>query len=192
MYHSILPIGADRRPPLQLQQVFETLKNGRRRFVLLYLADEERDVVPVSDLVNQLTACETGEHVGEYDANRRTAVYVSLHQTHLPRMERFDLIRRDSDDRTVELTDSGRFTARYLERTLVGVREWTHVFLAVSLLAALLGAGSIWNLAVPVPGPEIVTALTATAFLLLSLAYYREIEGIDVDPCLALDGDDSR
>ena len=76
---------------LGLDQVFEILKNQRRRYVLQYLR-ERREPVSLSDLSEQIAAWENSKDVRTITSSERKRVYVGLYQCHLPKMDGMDVV----------------------------------------------------------------------------------------------------
>lgn len=103
------PIGQDRRQTGEepTSRVFDALAKERRRVVLDSLAEAEPPV-PVDDLARRVAARERrGDRAGEGEpgpgppegAVRRA--HVSLHHTHLPKLEEAGLLDYDPDDQVV-------------------------------------------------------------------------------------------
>jgi hypothetical protein len=76
---------------LELDQVFEILKNQRRRYVLKYL-NEVEDTVSMSDLAEEIAAWENDKEVSQLSSSERKRVYVGLYQCHLPKMDSMDVV----------------------------------------------------------------------------------------------------
>ena len=76
---------------LSLDQIFDLLSNSRRRTVLQVL--ESRDEpVPFGDLVDAVAQDEYGKPLQEISGQERRTIYSSLYQSHLPRLERMDVV----------------------------------------------------------------------------------------------------
>jgi DNA-binding transcriptional ArsR family regulator len=104
---------ADAAPGLATDRRFKLLKNRRRRAVIRYLA-EHRDPTTRSELAEVIAAGEEGIDVSELDSSQRKRVYVSLYQTHLPALERDDVIEYDGDRGTVAPGPNLPELARYI------------------------------------------------------------------------------
>lgn len=85
---------------LGLDVVFELLKNRRRRCILEYFADESV-MTSVSDLSEHLGAVENEKPPDELTSTERKRAYVSLYQTHLPKLHTHGVIEYDEDRGTV-------------------------------------------------------------------------------------------
>jgi hypothetical protein len=92
-------------------EVFTLLSNSRRRSVLyvLYQSDSDLDF---SDLVSEVASCETGRPPDELDDEVTQSMYISLYQTHLPKLTEFGLVEYDDEERTISLTPRAREAAR--------------------------------------------------------------------------------
>lgn len=76
---------------LPLDQVFEIVKNQRRRYVLRYLNAVDGEV-SLSDLAEQIAAWENDKEIRKITSSERKRVYVGLYQCHLPKMAGMDVI----------------------------------------------------------------------------------------------------
>ena len=77
--------------PVQIDQVFEILKNDRRRAVLRYMRTVDGEV-RLGDLAEQIAAWECDKDVSQITSSERKRVYVGLYQSHLPKMADVDAI----------------------------------------------------------------------------------------------------
>jgi len=71
---------------LGFDQIFDILKNQRRRHVLRYL-EEADDEVRLGELADQIAAWENDKDVSQITSQERKRVYVGLYQCHLPKMD---------------------------------------------------------------------------------------------------------
>ncbi|MFB6202852.1 MAG: winged helix-turn-helix domain-containing protein [Halorhabdus sp.] len=99
--------------PLTPDDVFDILSNPRRRMVLYYLR-EHAGSVDVKELAEAIAAMENDVDVSELTSQQRKRVYVSLYQTHLPKMAETGVIDYDKDGGTVRLTDRTTAIDEYL------------------------------------------------------------------------------
>ncbi|MDS0283413.1 DUF7344 domain-containing protein [Haloarcula onubensis] len=88
-----------------------TLLSTRRRRELLRVVDRLGGEATVGDITNELAADEHGEQAA---ASQRKTVYVSLHQTHIPRLVDADVLVHDAREKTVRLTDRAEVLLAYL------------------------------------------------------------------------------
>lgn len=93
-----------RRDEVDMDQIFGVLRNSRRRYALKYLS-MEREVITMSDLAEQVAAWECNKEVEQLSSKERKRVYVSLYQSHLPKMADASAIEYDQDRGTIECGD---------------------------------------------------------------------------------------
>lgn len=74
-----------------IDMVFDILGTSRRRAVIRYL-ESNPGPIAIGDLADYIAAAEYGKSVDEVTANERKRVYVSLYQSHLPKMADADVI----------------------------------------------------------------------------------------------------
>ena len=84
-------------------EIFDVLRNQRRRFVLQYLK-RKGEPVELGDLATQVASWEYRTPCEEVSSEQRKRVYTTLQQTHLPRMSEAQIIDYDSDTGLVEPT----------------------------------------------------------------------------------------
>jgi DNA-binding transcriptional ArsR family regulator len=96
---------------LSEDQIFDLLSASRRRAVLRLLAERDGEM-SFANLTNEITAREYG---ADGDAGRRKTVYVSLYQTHVPKLVDAGVLTHDDDTKMVALTGPWRQLVAYLE-----------------------------------------------------------------------------
>lgn len=74
-----------------IDMVFDILGTSRRRDVVRYL-ESNPEPVAIGELADYIAAQEYGKTVEEVTSNERKRVYVSLYQSHLPKMADADVI----------------------------------------------------------------------------------------------------
>jgi hypothetical protein len=82
---------------------FDLLSNGRRRLVLRRI--QGTDGVELGDLATELSAIENDVDPDELSAQQRKRTYVSLYQTHIPKLESAGVVTFDSETGIVRPTD---------------------------------------------------------------------------------------
>lgn len=97
---------------LKEEEIHEILSNGRRRWTIEHLKDENRQVT-LRGLSEWIAEVESGESPPPTDA--RQSVYNSLHQTHLPKLDRLDIVDYDRNRKTVSLGEKARTVDLYME-----------------------------------------------------------------------------
>lgn len=153
--------------------VFEILSNSRRRFMLSYL-NEHDGPVHLMDLANEIAAWENDTTVDELTDKQSKRVYVSVYQTHVPKLVSTDLIEYDSESGLIELSDRAREIDRYMPDQETE-RPWPQYYAVLAVVsAAFYGA-----VAFGVPVLEALTTAGAgvvvvVAFAVLSGVHYLQ------------------
>ena len=86
---------AETVPDLSLDAIFDVLRNERRRLALRHIADSEDDEITFGDLVDHVAARENDAEIGAVDSGTRKAVYTSLYQSHLPKLDDMGVLTYD-------------------------------------------------------------------------------------------------
>jgi len=89
---------------LASDEVFEILSSQRRRMVLYYLRTHD-EAATVNELAEQIAAWENEIDIEELTSQQRKRVYVSLYQTHLPKLAETNIVDYDVDEGSVRLTE---------------------------------------------------------------------------------------
>ena len=140
--------------------VFHILGNDRRREIICTLIDED-EVLPVSDLAQRI-ASEEGD---EPSKGLYKSVYVSLQQTHLPKLAEKGVVVYDTDAQCVEPGPAFSEVRSYLRGT---DRRRSPLRLAVPLSLSVFGLLVALGLTVQVSVLEDVgTVVVGTIFLVL-------------------------
>jgi hypothetical protein len=129
---SISPTAGSETP--EKEQIFETLSNERRRYVLAYLQQYDDGSVDLGELVSQVAAMENGLSVEKISSDQRKSVYVGLRQTHLPKMDAYNLIEYDADRGEIEPTEATENAKMYLEFVPEHDIPWAVHYAGLSLL----------------------------------------------------------
>jgi len=113
--------------------IFEILSSERRRLAIQYLREGENGI-EVNDIAEYIAERETGESPPPKDS--RKTVYVSLHQTHLPKMDDLDIVDYDTDTKEVSLSGRFRDVAVYMEVVPRSGWQisWSEYYLAISFI----------------------------------------------------------
>lgn len=158
---------------LPLDQVFEILKNQRRRYVLSYL-NEQDGPVSMSDLSEQIAAWENDKEVHELSSGERKRVYVGLYQCHLPKMDGMDIVEFNKPRGIIELGANAELFDKYLEEDESTGRPWHRYYAAICLgswlalpVAALLGG------AVSLPVMEVTLVAVLSVFSACAVVHVR-------------------
>lgn len=118
--------------------VFDILSSARRRYVL-YLLRQTDEPIELTDLAERVAAWENDTSVDELTKQQRKRVYVSLYQTHVPKLEDAGLVEYDGDTGNVRLTPRARDVDQYLDP---GDNEfpWQYLYLPLAVIGAALVA----------------------------------------------------
>ncbi|GAB7093607.1 hypothetical protein JCM30237_07590 [Halolamina litorea] len=133
---------ADGSGDLSQTEAFDILSNDRRRHALHYLIGRDEGA-EIGELSEQIAAWENGENLEQVSSEERRRVYVSLHQTHLPRMDDAGLLQYENSRDTIELTERGESLRVYMEVVEGNEIPWSEFYLGLSALAAALVA-ALW------------------------------------------------
>ncbi|MFB6163938.1 MAG: hypothetical protein ABEJ31_02155 [Haloarculaceae archaeon] len=156
------------RASLSEADVHDVLSSPRRRATLRHLGSAP-DAVPVSELADAIAAAEAG--CDPPPRKVREAVYVSLHQTHLPALAERGVVVYDRETARVEPLGAVRELGRYMDVDGPLGLAWTEVYrglglgglcLVVAAEAQLPGVGSV---------PTVLWATVALALLAVASAW---------------------
>lgn len=148
---------------LSKDEIFSTLSNQRRRYVIHYLKHDPTQV-RIRDLAEQIAAWENDITVGELTYKQRKRVYTSLHQTHLPKMDDCGIVEYDRDRGLISLAPGAADLEVYLEVVSEHELPWSDFYLGLSAAALLLVVVG-WAGILPVDVPPLgYAAFIALAF----------------------------
>jgi DNA-binding transcriptional ArsR family regulator len=121
-------------------EVFEILSSARRRRIIYYLAEESQ--LTLNQLATKIAAVETDTPEADVTGDERQRVYISLYQTHLPKLEEAAIVAYDDEERTVSLTDDIREEGFFwMETEPTSSRPWRRYYAALAVLGWLLVVG---------------------------------------------------
>ena len=144
--------------------MFDLLSSSRRRFVLQYLSQHEGPV-PFSELANELAAWENDTDVEEITERQRKRVYVSLYQTHIPKLEEAGVVDYDPDSGEVRLRSRVNRLSAHLDADEEGF-PWPVAYLAISAASLLFFLAVLYG----VPGFAAIPITVAVAVIVLAFA----------------------
>ena len=158
-----------RKDPLEASQIHDILRNDRRRLAIKCLR-ENGGLLSVRDLSEDVASRETGETPAPRD--KRRSVYVSLHQTHLPKLDDLEIVDYDTDEKEVHLCDRATEITTYMEVVPRYGITWAEYY----LMLGVLGFGTVLSASIGTPLLGAVgTPAIAAAYLLIligSAAYH--------------------
>jgi DNA-binding transcriptional ArsR family regulator len=149
--------------------IFDIVSNRRRRFVLRHLHNEQNPA-QLTDIATELAAAESDTTPEQVDKQARKRAYVSLYQTHIPRLAEAEIVEYDEETGEVFLTDSAEEVLHYIRRGQSG-DVWPRVYLAL----ALVGLGIYLPPLVGATSDELLVAglLVPLGLLAVSLLHWR-------------------
>lgn len=157
----------DTKEKLPLDQVFEILKNKRRREVLHYLEANDGNA-SLSELAEHIAAIENDTTVKAITSTQRKRVYVGLYQCHLPKMDGMDVVDFDKNRGTVRLGANAEHVRSYLGDS--EQNAWYKVYLGLAVVGGALLAGSQLAIIPAWFGPSVILSLLLVGVVTLSIA----------------------
>lgn len=133
----VLASSARSSKDLSKGEIFDVLRNQRRRFVLQYLK-RRNEPVELGELATQVAAWEYDTTCEEVSAEQRKRVYTTLQQTHLPRLSEVNIVHYDADEGVIEATDRANDLAIYLEIVPGHELPWRELYLSMGAVALAL------------------------------------------------------
>ena len=156
---------------LSQDEIFAILSNPRRRYVLYFLNQHET-AIELTDLAEHVAAWENDTTVEELNSKERKRVYVSLYQTHVPKLADHGLIDYDPESGMVRQTESSRRVDQYLDTDESGIR-WERVYAGLAIVSALLLLGVVLQLPViAAVGEATMLVGVILAFVIASTVHY--------------------
>jgi hypothetical protein len=114
-------------------EVYDLLSNARRRFVISYLRDRD-EPVELNELSREVAAWENETDVGNLTDQQIKRVYVSLYQTHVPKLSESGLLEYDQDSGEVSLTSNVAVLDTYLPESDDGAVPWQLVYAGIAVV----------------------------------------------------------
>ncbi|WP_254838782.1 DUF7344 domain-containing protein [Natronomonas marina] len=91
---------------LDIGEVFELLKNERRRRVIRFLKEQEDGTTTLDVLAEHIAALENDIDVSQLSSSQRKRVYIGLYQCHLPKMDDFGVVEFRKNRGIIHLRDT--------------------------------------------------------------------------------------
>lgn len=146
--------------------VFDILSSPRRRYVLYYLRTRE-EPVQLTALAEEVAAWENDTNPAEITEQERKRVYVSLYQTHIPRLAEVELIKYDKQSGQIALAKEAKQIDRYLD-SVNETYPWQQIYLGLAAVSAALLALTVVLDAVP---ELVVATIVIVAFVLVVVVH---------------------
>lgn len=154
-------------PTLSKDELFEILKNQRRRDALTFLRQNE-GTVNLSDMSEYIAAKENDIDIAALSSSQRKRVYIGLYQCHLPKMANFGIIDFDKDRGTIGLRPAAKLLDSYLDEDITAsesdetLRVGAAVAVAFTVVAGV--AGTPLLSALPAAGWAVVSTVALLAY----------------------------
>ncbi|MWG36714.1 DUF7344 domain-containing protein [Halomarina oriensis] len=151
--------------PLEEGEIYDVLRNDRRRLALERLREADGKRLSVGELSEQVAAAETGETPPP--RQKRQSAYVSLHQTHLPKLDELGIVDYDAEEKVVRLEDRIRDIEAYMgvpSRDL----DWGAYYVSLAALGACATVAA--DLSAPLVGTLRPTVWAVGFFVLLGVS----------------------
>ena len=156
---------------LSKDELFRILSSSRRRYIIYFL-HEEGESVSLNDLATRIAAEENDRPVDEVTDSERQRVYISLYQTHLPKLEEADIIRYDEDERMVTLSEE-TIQNGFFWMVPTETRPWHQYYAALALLGWIAIAATWFGL--PLLTWTLVAVFLALALLVIAAFQYAAV-----------------
>ena len=154
---------------LTRDRVFDILSSPRRRYVLYFLRTEPNPI-QLTDLAEHVAAWENDTTVEELSTQQRKRVYVSLYQTHLPKLAEAGLVNYDEESGDVSIASK----ASEID-PLLGEQQsspaWYIYYFGVAVLSTLLIVASVAGLGISLGALAIGIVATFVALTLVHVVY---------------------
>lgn len=151
--------------------VFDILSSPRRRYVLYYLRTTD-EPVKLTALAEQVAAWENDTAAEKITEQERKRVYVSLYQTHIPRLDEVGVIQYDQDSGEIELSDDAHSIDDYLVSS-DDEFAWQQFYLLLAGVSAIFLGLTFFSVSVFAAVSETVAAgLIIAAFIGTALVHY--------------------
>ncbi|WP_435345542.1 DUF7344 domain-containing protein [Haloarchaeobius sp. HRN-SO-5] len=157
-------------------EIFDVLRNQRRRFVLQYLKRRD-EPVELGDLATQVAAWEYNSPCEEVTSEQRKRVYTTLQQTHLPRMADANIVEYDPDEGLIQPTPRTRDLSIYLEIVPGSELPWREYYLSLGAVSSALCTAVWWDVYPFFLLPDVAWAMLIAVTLTISAAihiYYEQ------------------
>ncbi|RRJ33659.1 DUF7344 domain-containing protein [Halocatena pleomorpha] len=153
--------------PLSQDLVFDLLSSPRRRFVLHYLRSES-DSLALTALADEVAAWEYETPVEELSDQERKRAYVSLYQTHIPKLADAGIVEYDTDSGEVTLAQAAGVVDAYLPDEAGPEIPWEFVYPLLTIVCVVLfviGLIDIGPFSATVAGVLILLLFGITSFV---------------------------
>ncbi|WP_130499874.1 DUF7344 domain-containing protein [Natrinema hispanicum] len=165
---------------LSLDEIYHLLQTQRRRDVLRYLRTAD-DRVRLRDLAEQVAAWEQETTVDNLTSDERQRVYISLYQSHLPKLDNHGIVDYDKDRGWVEPTPHAKQLRPYLEPPSqpASPPRWPRRY-AGTIVCCGLGLAAVTADIVPITG-LVAAWIILVAFAIVTSAHAWSTDAFDLE-----------
>ncbi|MFH5801595.1 hypothetical protein [Haladaptatus sp. CMAA 1911] len=172
---------------LSKDTIYHLLQVQRRRFALRYLQGTTEPVV-MRDLAEQVAAWEYGTTIENLQSKERQRTYISLYQSHLPKLDKEGVIEYDQAQGLVTRTDSALQFDPYLkacqtqqtgsggnesESDTPPSRQWIQWYWSAAMVSCGLLTINTFDLSVGVYlSEQLVLSVIVLLFALITAGYH--------------------
>jgi len=121
---------------LTRDEAYDLLSNPRRRFVISYLGEQQQPV-SLNELAEQVASWENDKPVPELTDQQKKRAYVSIHQTHIPKLKASGIVEYDADTGQVTISSGARQIDRYLPEPERNSPPWSMFYAGVAIFGGL-------------------------------------------------------
>lgn len=152
-------------------EVFEILSSARRRYAISILLQNDEPMA-LTELAEEIAAIEGDTTVGDLEKQQRKRVYVSLYQTHIPKLADAGVVDYDADSGNVTLARGAQEIDTYLSEGNEQ-RSWQQFYLGLSLIIGVVLVLNVAGVSLfgMIPAAA-VAAVAVIGFGLLGIAQY--------------------
>ena len=151
-------------------EIHDVLRNERRVHTLKYLREFE-GTVALRELSEEIACRETGE--SPPPRNIRESVYNSLHQTHLPKLDRLGVVDYDRNRKHIRLLEPAQEIDLYMELNAEDEVTWATYYRTVGIVALMTATLSDVGVGAFAVVPTAVWSAGFLGVLVVSLLYHR-------------------
>lgn len=142
---------------LEEGEIHDILRNDRRREIISFLSQHDGRTT-IRELSEHIATVESGEEPPP--RNVRQSVYVSLHQTHLPKLEALGVVDYDTDSKDIRVRERMTQVEIYMDPSN-GTSEWAPIYAGLGVF------GVLW-VVVGIVGGFNIEPITLSLFLVIA------------------------
>lgn len=151
---------------LSRDDLFEVLSSNRRRY-LIYFLESEGGEAELGRLARLIAALENDVEPPEVSDKEQKRVYISLYQSHVPKLVDYELVEYDSEEKYVSSTERMREVTELFEESS---HSWQLYYLLIGI-GGLVAVGATLAGISPLP-VWILSLVVVAALIVTSLIHY--------------------